>query len=90
MNTVTYREYITELRRIEEEFKNQTLVEGITDRIRFYNTGDENIQMELNISATGRITPIEAERFAYCIEVAAKLLQEFKYNGYKITYPKGD
>lgn len=87
MKTVTYEEYIDEVETMKRKLEEQTLVKDVNDMIWMYNTGSGKcIEMVMNVSATGRLTPIEAERFSHCIVTAAKLIKEFKYNGYTITY----
>lgn len=36
------------------------------------------------ISGTGDIPSIYAKRFAYCVEEAASIAEQFKYNGYAV------
>lgn len=81
MKTVSYQEYAREL----EMAKKRLEEKRISSRIWIVNIGTDNkIEMGINISGTGDISSIYAKRFAYCIEEAAAIAEQFKYNGYAV------
>lgn len=70
----------------------QELYNNIPDKcgIDFYNKsfGREPIQMGINWSAIGTVTPEKAEVFKNNLEKAIELAKNFKYNGYTIIYKR--
>lgn len=85
MKTVSYQEYVREMEMAKKRLKEKTCVQGISSRIWIVNIGsDAKIEMGINISGTGDIPSIYAKRFAYCVEEAAVIAEQFKYNGYAV------
>lgn len=85
MKTVSYQEYVREMEMAKKRLEEKTCVQGISGRIWIVNIGtDDKIEMGINISGTGDIPSIYAKRFAYCIEEAAAIAEQFKYNGYAV------
>lgn len=83
---VSYQDYIKEKETLGVLLEKKTLVKDITTKIWFINLGnDSKIEIGLNVAGTGDISALVATRFAYCIEVAAELAKDFKYNGYMIA-----
>lgn len=85
MKTVSYQEYACEMEMAKRRLEEKTCVQGISSRIWIVNIGtDDKIEMGINISGTGDVPSIYAKRFAYCIEEAAVIAEQFKYNGYTV------
>lgn len=85
MNAISYQDYSQELENIHKLFDKKACVTGISVFIQFVNIGnDENINLGVKVADTGSITPAFAKRFAHCIEIAADIAENFKYNGYSI------
>lgn len=85
MKTVSYQEYARELEMVKKRLEEKTCVQGISGRIWIVNIGtDDKIEMGINIPGTGDIPSIYAKRFAYCVEEAAVIAEQFKYNGYAV------
>ena len=85
MKTVSYQEYVREMEMAKKRLEEKTCVQGISGRIWIVNIGsDAKIEMGINISGTGDIPSIYAKRFAYCVEEAAVIAEQFKYNGYAV------
>lgn len=85
MKTVSYQEYVREMEVAKKRLEEKTCVQGISSRIWIVNIGsDAKIEMGINISGTGDIPSIYAKRFAYCVEEAAVIAEQFKYNGYAV------
>lgn len=85
MKEVSYQEYARELEKAKAQLEEKTCVEGISSRIWIVNIGtDEKIKMGINVSGTGDVSYVYARRFAYCIEEAANIAEQFKYNGYSV------
>lgn len=85
MKTVSYQEYVREMEMAKKRLEEKTCVQGISGRIWIVNIGtDDKIEMGINISGTGDIPSIYAKRFAYCVEKAAVIAEQFKYNGYAV------
>lgn len=85
MKTVSYQEYVREMEMAKKRLEEKTYVQGISSRIWIVNIGsDAKIEMGINISGTGDIPSIYAKRFAYCVEEAAVIAEQFKYNGYAV------
>ena len=88
MKTVIYEEFHREKMKTQKMLEERTCVPGISNKIWLVNMHDEEeaIHLGINIAATGTIEPLEASRFAHCIEEASDLAKKFKYNGYMIKY----
>lgn len=85
MKTVSYQEYARVMETAKKRLEEKTSVQGISSRIWIVNIGtDDKIEMGINISGTGAIPSIYAKRFAYCVEEAAVIAEQFKYNGYAV------
>lgn len=85
MKTVSYQEYAREMEMAKKRLEEKTCVQGISGRIWIVNIGmDDKIEMGINISGTGDIPSIYAKRFVYCVEEAASIAEQFKYNGYAV------
>lgn len=85
MKTVSYQEYVREMEMAKKRLEEKTCVQGISSRIWIVNIGsDAKIEMGITISGTGDIPSIYAKRFAYCVEEAAVIAEQFKYNGYAV------
>ena len=85
MKTVNYQEYQQELENAKALLEKKTCVPGIYNTIWFVNMGSyDKVQMGINISGTGNVSSDYAKRFAYCIETAAEIIANFKYNGYTV------
>lgn len=85
MKTVSYQEYAREMEMVKKRLEEKTCVQGISGRIWIVNIGtDDKIEMGINIPGTGDIPSIYAKRFAYCVEEAAVIAEQFKYNGYAV------
>lgn len=85
MKTVSYQEYAREMEMAKKRLEEKTCVQGISGRIWIVNIGtDDKIEMGINISGTGDIPSIYAKRFASCVEEAAVIAEQFKYNGYAV------
>lgn len=85
MKTVSYQEYARELEKTKLQLEEKTCVKGISSRIWIVNIGkDDKIEMGINVSGTGDVPSIYAKRFAYCVEEAANIAEQFKYNGYAV------
>lgn len=85
MKTVSYQEYVREMEMAKKRLEEKTCVQGISSRIWIVNIGsDAKIEMGINISGTGDIPSIYAKRFAYCVEEAAVIAEQFKYNVYAV------
>ena len=85
MKTVSYQEYARELEMAKKRLEEKTCVQGISSRSGIVNIGsDAKIEMGINLSGTGDIPSIYAKRFAYCVEEAAVIAEQFKYNGYAV------
>lgn len=85
MKTVSYQEYAREMEMAKKRLEEKTCVQGISGRIGIVNVGtDDKIEMGINIPGTGDIPSIYAKRFAYCVEEAAVIAEQFKYNGYAV------
>lgn len=77
---VSYKEYDKALREAQK---------NVGDQVDLYEMGvsfERPISIGVNWSAIGTVTPDEAMKFAENIAKAAKLAQEFPYNGYMIEY----
>lgn len=82
---ISYQEYSQELENTKRLLEKQTLVKDISNQIWIVNIGTaEEIKMGVNISGTGNMSVVCAKRFAHCIEEAAKIAEQFKYNGYSL------
>ena len=73
-----------------DDFEAQTGMEP-NCRIQFYfdhpdRLWDEPQTMQVNWSAIGTVMPEEAAKFGKALMVAAKLAENFIYNGYKVYY----
>lgn len=80
MKKISYKEYDKTLREVQK---------SAGDKIDLYDMGgsfDRPISIGVNWSAIGTVTPDKALAFAEDIAKAAKLAQEFPYNGYMIEY----
>ena len=85
MKEVSYQEYARELEKTKFQLEEKTCVKGISSRIQIVNIGtDDKVEMGINVSGTGDVSSIYAKRFAYCIEEAAAIAEQFKYNGYAV------
>lgn len=85
MKTVSYQEYARELEKTKAKLEEKTGVKGISSRIWIVNIGTyDKIEMGINVSGTGNVSSIYAKRFAYCVEEAATIAEQFKYNGYAV------
>lgn len=77
---VSYKEYDKALREAQK---------NVGDQVDLYEMGvsfERPVCIGVNWSAIGTVTPDEALAFAKDIAKAAKLAQEFPYNGYMIEY----
>lgn len=77
---VSYKEYDKALREAQK---------NVGDQVDLYEMGvsfERPVCIGVNWSAIGTVTPDEALAFAEDIAKAAKLAQEFPYNGYMIEY----
>lgn len=85
MKTVSYQEYAREMEMAKKRLEEKTCVHGdfqsYLDREYRHGRQDRN---GINISGTGDIPSIYAKRFAYCVEEAASIAEQFKYNGYAV------
>ncbi len=90
MKTISYREFWKARVEMQKQLEERTGFQGINDRIWFINLCDNDIEIALNLSATGDIKTTAAKRWADCIIEAANLAKNFKYNGYKIDYSIDD
>lgn len=85
MKTVSYQDYARELEKARLQLEEKTRIKGISSHIWIVNIGtDDNIEMGINISGTGDVSSFSAKRYAYCIEEAAAIAEQFKYNGYAV------
>ena len=77
---VSYQEYNKALCEVQK---------SVGDRVDIYDMGGSfgmPVSLGVNWSAIGTVTPDEALAFAKDIAKAAKLAQEFPYNGYMSEY----
>lgn len=82
---ISYQDYSQELENTKRKLEEQTCAAGISNQIWIVNVGtDEDIQMGVNVSGTGDMSAVCAKRFAGCIEIAADIAKNFKYNGYSL------
>lgn len=85
MKTVSYQEYVREMEIAKKRLEEKTCVQGISGRIWIVNIGtDDKIEMGINIPGSGDMSSIHAKRFASCVEEAAAIAEQFKYNGYAV------
>lgn len=85
METVSYQEYARELEAAKALLEEKTCVQEISSRIWIVNIGtDAKIEMGINIPGSGDMSSIHAKRFASCVEEAAAIAEQFKYNGYAV------
>ena len=84
IKTVSYKEYIRELSKLQEKYgKGNSHVEVFAmDRI--YE--DSGIQVGVNWAAIGTVSPEETEEFAHALLQAAEDCKNFKYNGYMLDW----
>ncbi len=83
MKTVKYQDYSKELENTKRLLEEKTCVKGIYNQVWIVNVGTKGeIRMGVNVSGTGDMSVIYATRFAKCIEIAAEIAKDFKYNGY--------
>lgn len=80
-----------------DEFKARTGYSGRWDGIEFHFSHDPNAEgydkpwkrpkiMQVNWAAIGTVEPSKAAEFGKALMVAAKLAENFIYNGYKVYY----
>ena len=61
----------------------------VRDYISLYTKpcyGKETVQLQVNWSAIGSVSPEKAEAFGKALVEASEVCEHFKYNGYEITY----
>lgn len=80
-----------------EALEAQTGYNGREGGIKFFFSYDKNAEMtdkpwnrpktmQVNWSAIGSVSPSEAAEFGKALMKAAKLAENFIYNGYKVSY----
>ena len=85
MKTVKYQDYLKEIEKAKNTLEEQTCSKKVFEQIWFVNVGThEEVKMGVNIAGTGNMSAIDAKHFAKCIEIAADIAKEFKYNGHTI------
>lgn len=93
---VSAYEYDRAYEQMLADFKAQTGMDGHS-RIEFYFDYDHDAKsdlkpwkrprvMQVNWAAIGTVMPDEAAKFGKALMVAAKLAENFAYNGYKVYY----
>ena len=84
IKTVSYKEYIHELHRLQKKYR------GCRSLIEIFEMGGiyekSPIQVGVNWAATGTVSPEETEEFAHTLLKAAEDCRNFKYNGYIIDW----
>ena len=85
--TVNYREYRRELSELQRKYERRG---NNGSHIEIFELGDalenSSIQLGINWSAIGTVSPEEAEEFAHTLLEAAEDCRNFKYNGYVIDW----
>ena len=84
IKTVSYKEYIRELHRIQEKYRGRRSLVEISEMSGIYEKSP--IQAGVNWAATGTVSPEETEKFAHALLKAAEDCRNFKYNGYAIDW----
>ena len=84
IKTVSYKEYIHELHRIQEKYRGRRSLVEICEMGGIYESSP--IQVGVNWAAIGTVSPEETEEFAHALLKAAEDCRNFKYNGYVIDW----
>ena len=84
IKTVSYKEYIRELHRIQKKYRSRGSLIEIFEMGDIYEKSP--IQVGVNWAATGTVSPEETEEFAHALLKAAEDCRNFKYNGYVIDW----
>ena len=86
MPTVKSYELHRAMQKMKAELIKLTDIERIKSDIRFVNTSSECVNIRVMLWDCRMMSPEATCKFADCLVKAAKLAEEFKYNGYKVTY----
>lgn len=85
IKTVSYREFSRELHKLQSKYENST-----RPHILIHESDsvfeDSSIQLSVNWSSIGSVSPEEARKFAHTLLEATKDCENFKYNGYVIDW----
>ena len=84
IKTVSYKEYIRELHRIQKKYRSRGSLIEIFEMGDIYEKSP--IQVGVNWAATGTVSLEETEEFAHALLKAAEDCRNFKYNGYVIDW----
>lgn len=82
MKTVSYRTYQQALKELRYEVSPDRDIEVY----EMNGFGDDRIQLGINWSAIGTVSADETRKFAQKLMDAANAVENFKYNGYTVTY----
>lgn len=93
--TVSYRNFQKEVHNVERWINQQLCLElgseDVSEYIQLENIKtDGSIQMAVNWSALGSISPEGTRTFAEWLDTAADEAERFYYNGYQIAYGEED
>ena len=84
IKTVSYGEYKRELYKLQEKY------EGFDSHISIFESNSayegSTIQVSVNWSSIGAVSPEKAEEFARTLSEALEDCGNFKYNGYVINW----
>lgn len=86
MKTVSYKEFVNEVESARALLAAKTHNQELSRRVWIVNVGTcDQVEMAVSVAGTGGyVSSATARAFARCVEEAATIAEQFKFNGYTV------
>lgn len=85
MKTVSYKEFVNEVESARALLAAKTHNQELSRRVWIVNVGTgDQVEMAVSVAGTGDMSSATARAFARCVEEAATIAEQFKFNGYTV------